>query len=637
MLSAFRAFAKSWVAALMIGLLIVAFAVFGVSDVFGKRLSNAVIEAGSRKVSPIEFRREFDQQRQGIEQQMGRPLTIEVAADNGLDRQVLQRVATREAFSEMLRRMGIRPSDAQVAKEIGKIPAFFNPVSGVFDKQLYQQKLAQNDLTVDRFESRLRDEVAKQYFLSAFANSLQAPRAYGALGAIYTLESRDVAYLTVTPASVPRPAAPTDAQLSAFMKENAAQLTQPEYRQLTVVRFAPEAVAADVAIDPAEVRKRYEFRKDTLSTPETRSLVQIPAKNAAQAQAISARLQRGEAPAAVAKSLGVDAITYADKPQSAIADRKLAAAAFQLKAGQISTAQGDLGLAVVRIDAVTPGKAVSFEEARPALEAELRKDAVAEKVYALTQAYDEAHQKGANLVEAAKKAGVEAVALPPVSRDGRAITGQPTGLNPKLAEAAFGLPPGGESAVTEAGDGEYFAVRVDKIIPPAMPSLAEIKPMLAQAWTMRALAKAMQAKAESLAARVGKGEALSAVAASVGSRVDRATGLDRQSAPQNPLMTPDILGRVFAAKAGEIFTAPGREGIVVGRLEAIHAGDPASLASVAEQIRPQMTETIFGEIDVGAQGAARRELKVKVDYARARAALGLEPVAATKGKAEPAK
>ena len=638
MLAAFRTFAKSWVAALLIGLLIVAFAVFGVSDVFGNRMSNSVVEAGSRKISPAEFRREFDQIRQRAEQQMGQPVTAEVAAQNGLDRQVLQGMATREAFAELLRRMGIRPSDTLIAQAIGKIPTFFNPVSGQFDKKLYQQQLAQNDLTVDRFESILRDELAQQHLATAFSSSLSVPRAYAALASLYALESRDVAYLTITPAGVPRPAAPTDAQLTAFMKENAAQLTRPELRILTVARFSPELAGADAAIDPAELKKRYEFRKDTLSTPETRSVVQIPVKDAAAAQAITARLQRGEAPTTAARSVGVDAITYPNRPQTAIADRKVAAAAFQMQPGQVATVQGDLGLAVVRVDAVTPGKAVTFEEARPALEAELRKDAAAEKVYALTQAYDDAHQKGANLMEAAQKAGVAATTLGPVSKDGRDEQGQPLpGLNQKLLETAFGLPAGGESQVVEAGGGEYFAVRVEKIVPPAMPPLAEIRPQLAQVWTIRELAKAMQAKADALAARVRKGESLDAVAASAGAAVTRAPAVDRRSGPQNPLMSPEILSQVFGGKPGEVFVARGRDGVVVGKVEATHVGDSAGLAMLTEQVRPQMTETIFREIGAGAQTAARQELKVKADYDRARAAIGLEPLAPAKGKAEPAR
>jgi peptidyl-prolyl cis-trans isomerase D len=637
MLAAIRAFAKSWVAAVLIGLLIVSFAIFGIRDVFRGHVSDAVITAGSRTITANDFRREFDNFRKRAEQEMGQPVSAQVAADNGLDRQVLQGLSTREAFAELLKRMGIRPADKLVAEQIAKIPAFSNPVSGQFDKQLYQQRLAQNELTPEKFEGALRDEMAEQHVVGALTNALMVPRAYAAMAAIFALESRDIDYLAVDPTSVPKPAAPTDAQLTAFMKENAAQLTLPEFRVLTVVRFSPALVGANLPVDEAEVRKRYDFRKDTLSTPETRTLVQIPAKDAAAAQTIAARLQKGEDPAAVAKSAGVDAITYDAKPQAAIPDRKLAAAAFQLQPGQVSTVQGDLGLAVVKVTAVTPGKTVSFEEARPQIEAELRKDAAAEKVYAQTQAYDDAHQKGANLTEAAQKAGVAATTIGPVSKDGRDPQGQPvSGLNQKLMDAAFGLPAGGESEVVEAGNGEYFAVRADKIIPPAMPPLAAIKPQLTQAWMMRQLVQALQAKADALAARVNKGESLEAVGASAGVKLIHATGVDRQSGEQNPLMSPDILGNAFSRKPGEVFTARGRNAIVVGKVVAIRAGDPATLARMTEQARPQMTGAVFREIGDGAEAYARQKVKVKVDYNRARTAIGLPPLNA-KGQPEPAK
>ncbi len=637
MLSAFRVFAKSWVAAVLIGLLIVAFAVFGIRDVFGHRISNAVITAGARTLTATDFRHEFDLLRKRAEQDGGQPLTAEAAAANGLDRQVLQGLATREGFAELLRRMGVHPSDKLVAEQLAKIPAFFNPVSGQFDKQQYQQRLAQNDLTPDKFEAALRDEVAEQHLVGALTNALLAPRAYAAMAAIYGLEARDISYLNLTPASVPPPAPPTDAQLAAFMKENAARLILPEFRVLTVVRFSPQLAGANLPVDEAEVRKRYEFRKDTLSTPETRSLAQIPAKDAATAQAVSARLQKGEAPQAVAKAIGVDAIAYDNKPQSAIADRKLAAAAFQMQPGQVSVVQGDLGLAVVKLNGVTPGKTVSFEEARPGLEAELRKDAAAEKVYGLTQAYDDAHQKGANLTEAAQKAGVTPTTIGPVSRDGRDPQGQPVGgLSQKLVDTAFGLPSGGESEVVQAGDGEYFAVRVEKIIPPAMPALASIKPQLTQVWMMQHLVQALQAKADALAARVTKGETLEAVAASSGVQLVRAPGVDRQNGEQNPLMSQEILANAFGRKPGEVFTARGRNGIVVGKVEAVRPGDLQALARLTEQARPQMTATVFREIGDSAEAAARQKVKVSIDYNRAREAIGLQPLNA-KGQPEPAK
>jgi peptidyl-prolyl cis-trans isomerase D len=637
MLAAIRAFAKSWVAAVLIGLLIVSFAVFGITDVFNNRaMGDAVVKAGSRTATSADYKREYDLIRQNLEQQVGQPLTPEVAAENGIDKRVLERLANRLSFTEFLHRIGLRPSDKLIAGEIQKIPAFFDPVSGRFDKRQYATMLAQNQLTPALFETEMRDTVAAQHLEAALGNGVRVPRAYSAMAAVYMLESRDFAYFELPASSVPAPAQPTDQQLTAFMRENAAQLTRPEYRVLTVVRFAPDLASAPPA-NEADVRKLYDFRKDTLSTPERRTLVQIPARDQATAQQIVARLGRGEEPAAVARSLKVDAITYADKPVTAVADRKVGEAAFRLPAGQVAAVQGDIGMAVVKVVSVTPGKTVTYEEARPQLEAEVRQNAAVEKALALSQTYDEAHQAGANLVEAAQRAGVPTVTLGPVSKQGVGPNGQPVaGLTQKLMDVAFATPAGGDSELIEAAQGEYFAVRVERVIPPALPALAEVRADLARVWMARETSRRLEARANELLARVRKGESLEAVAASAGAQVVRIADVSRQNASQRQNVPPPILGQAFSVKPNEPFLArTSAVGFALGRLEAVRAGAGPMLAQGVELARPQMSQTIAQELMESAQAAARAKVKPKLDYNGARAAIGLPPIEAN-GKAEKA-
>jgi len=640
MLANIRTFAKSWVATILFGVLIVSFVIFGIGnrDTFRGRISNAVITAGDRQVSPAQFKKAFDGVKSRLEQQYNQQITPELAAENGVDKQVLQGMATQEAFSAFLTKLGVVPSDKLVIAQIQKIPAFFDQVTGRFDKASYAQRLASVELTPSMFEASIRDEIAQNQAGSAIVGGLRAPRAYSALAAIYGLESRDVGYFVVEPTSVPQPAEPTDAQLTSFMQENAARLMKPEFRQLTVVRFSPAQVGANLPVDEAEVKKRFDFKKDTLSQPETRTIVEVPAKDAASAAQAQQRLAKGEDPAAVAKSLGVEAITYTDKPQSAIPDKKLAAGAFATAAGQVAAVKGDLAPnAVIKVISVTPGKAVTLEQVRPAIEAEIRKDAAADKVYQLTQAYDDARQGGATLPGAAQKAGVPTQTLGPLTKDGLDQNHQPVqGLTPKLMETAWSLPAGGESELEEAGNGEYYAVRVDKIIPAAMPSLAELRPQLAIAWKQRELVSRMQSKADELVARVAKGESLDAVAKSAGQSVVQVPGIDKQNARQNPTMSQDMLAKIFTAKPGDAFSAQfSRPAFVVGKLEAVHAGDPATLARTAEQIRPQMSQAFYRELSEAAITAARRKVKVTMDANKARQAIGLEPLDEKGGAAKP--
>lgn len=628
MLAAFRVFAKSWVAVALIGLLVVSFAVFGLSDVFKAKITDAVVTAGSRQVSSTDFKRMFDNYKKQAEQRTGKPLSTEEAVKSGLDERVLSEIADIEGLAELIRVSGIQPSDKLVGKEISKTSAFFNPITGQFDQALYQQRLAENQLTPDRFESYLRDELAQSHYAAGIVAGLRTPRLYGALIAAYGLESRDMSYFSVRPGMVPEPALPTDAQLTAFIKENSAQLMTPETRTLTIVRFSTAAMAPSVQIDPAELQKLYDFKKDSLSNPEKRSLVQIPAKDAVQAAAIASRLAKGEAPAAIAKAYGFEPVTYDDAPKTAIVDPKIAAAAFSLSAGQVSgPIQGTLGLGVVKVLKITPGQTVTLEAIRPQLEQQLRGDAAAQMVYDVVQKYEDAHSAGATLVEAAQKAGVATLSITPITDKGATAQGQPVGgVSEKLVRAAFSLPEGGESDIEDEGSGEYYAVKVDKIIAPSLPSVDSIRIPLTRVYMSREMNKRLKARADELIARVKKGEAIEAVAASAGAPIATLVKMDRATASQNRTVSPDILNQLFSAKVGDSFIGQDVQfGFVVAKVSAIRAGDLRQAAQIAEAQRPQVTMQIYEEIGQLSRKSARTVVKVKTDIVRAKTVLGFAP------------
>jgi peptidyl-prolyl cis-trans isomerase D len=296
--------------------------------------------------------------------------------------------------------------------------------------------------------------------------------------------------------------------------------------------------------------------------------------------------------------------------------------------------QGDLGLAVVKIDAVTPGHQVTLAEVKPQLEAAIRKDAGAAKVDAMTQVYEDAHDKGASLAEAARKAGATVVTVGPVAKRGLDEQGKPVNLNPKILETAFATPSGGDSDLEEIGDGAYYAVHVDKVIPPAMPPLAQIKPELTRAWMIREMDQRLQTKADDLAGKIRKGETLEAAAASIGAKVTQVKGLTRVTASQNQEVSQGALAQIFSGKPGDVFTARDKQlGYVVGRIGASHAPETQAAAQMAQAARDQMTVAYIREVEDSARLAARKKVKVTIDPARARAALGLE--AEPKGDAKP--
>jgi hypothetical protein len=249
-----------------------------------------------------------------------------------------------------------------------------------------------------------------------------------------------------------------------------------------------------VTVPEADIVKTYNFRKDTLGTAETRSFVQIVAPDAKAAAVIAQRLAKGDQPAIVASAYGKQPVMIDSKPKSALPDRKVADAVFALAAGQVSAPiNGDLGVSVVKLTKINPATMPSLESQRPAIEAELKAQAAQAKAYEQTQTYQDAHDGGANLIDAATKAGALVLTTAPIAANGVDQSGQPVpGLTPDALKTAFELPAGGESELIEAGKGEYFAVRVEKVIPSALPPLAEIREPLAQQWMLETLLERMK-------------------------------------------------------------------------------------------------------------------------------------------------
>lgn len=624
MLAKFRALVKSPFFIALLVLVLASFLLGRARDIFrsvGSVGSNAVIQAGSRSVSPARFAQIFQDELKNYSQQSGQTITAQDAIHAGLDRQIADQVASDEAAAEMLIRMGVHPSDKLIVEEIRKAPVFFNPVTGQFDKNAYRRFIAQLNMTESEFEGLLRSEIAEGQFVSGIAPALRAPLIYGALAAASQGEGRSFSYFVMPPTAVPPTKTPTDAQLNAFIKENADRLKRPEMRVLTVLRFSSTDLSSTLPVSPAEVQKRFDFEKDALTTPEKRTVIEIPVHSPADAARAADALKHGQTPEAAGRSVGAEPLTYTDQPKSAVADRKIADAAFALPVGQVSgPVQGDLGLAVIKVVAATPGHTATLEEARPKIEAEVRKADAQAKIDAEVRKYEDSRSGGANLAQAAQAAGVTPTTVGPITAQGANPQGQPQPIAPKLLQAAFALPAGGDSDIIDLGNGDYAAVQVAKIVAPAVPALDEIRPLLTRYWMMHDLQLRLLAKANELADQVRKGQPIASVAASVGATPGDAVDVMRSNAGQT--FSQQLLGELFLSKPGDVVVGsdikPG--GMVIAKLQGVvPASGPVAAQSAANE-RPVMTRSLLQELGQAVRNAARDQVKPRVDYARATAA-----------------
>lgn len=617
MISNFRNFAKSPWALAIIGLIAVSFVIVGnEADIFASMGPRDVIKAGDRKLTQQEFRSDFDRVRENYQEQAGAPVTVEDLLGQNIHIRYLEGKTQELAFQNWARRVGIRPGKELILKQIRQIPVFFNQITGQFDQEAYRSVLQQEGMTPADLEQDLRDQYVRNHYGASLYAAARVPRIYGAVIANGALERRDGRWFAVTQEMAGTAPAPTDAQLTAFMNENEAQLRRPETRVASVVLFGnPPGQAPEIS--EAAIQERFEFRKDSLSIPERRTFAVYPAASAEAAQRISTALKAGQNP-------GVEPTPYSDTPRSAVPDPAVAEAVFGLaQPGVSDPVQARVGFAVVQVTGIQPGEAATLNGVREAIVRELQGEAATGEEFQRVERYEAARNSGKSLEEAVEEVGARIITLPPFTEQGLRADGSQINAPPQIFATAWRMPEGGVSDVVDAGQGQYFVLRLDQIRPAAMPPLDEVREVLVREWTARENSRLLSAKAEELAARVRAGEDIAEVARSVGATlITRENTLQDQETAE--AIGPGVLQGLFGQSKGQVFVQPASQtAFAVGVVDDVRASDVAMVAPIAERVRPRITQDLVSGLGDSAIGWTQVNSKASYDVAAARQALGL--------------
>ena len=136
MLRGIRKASSNWlgktIMAIVMGVLIVSFAVWGIADIFKGFGQSSLAKIGKTEISTEQFRQIYTDKLQQLGRSFGRPLTSEQARAFGLDRQVLQQTIAEAALDEEARRMGLAQSQAETMRLIYSDPNF-KGLGGKFD------------------------------------------------------------------------------------------------------------------------------------------------------------------------------------------------------------------------------------------------------------------------------------------------------------------------------------------------------------------------------------------------------------------------------------------------------------------------------------------------------------------------
>ncbi len=626
MLQQLRKASKSPVATVVIGVLVLAFALWGVADIFRGGADTVVAEVGGTEISDIEYDLQLKNQIRGYSQQMKTELTMEQARAMGLDRTVLENSINRAALDERSRGLGLVASRATVEAQFTSDPAF-RGASGAFDPFLFQQALQSSGYTVAGFYEQTGEDVTRRQMITALINGLTAPP--GLTGLIYNIynEQRTIEYLVVTPEEAGQVPEPTAADLEAFHKARGNDLfSSPEYRSFDYVTIRPDEVAKEIEISEADLRMEYDANKAEYEVAERRDIEQIVFADKASADAAAARIKTPEDFTTVARERGLSAddVKLGTFTSTAI-DARLRDAAFMAAEGAATPpVQGPFGWVILRVARVVPGQSKTFEEVQDQIRTNLVNQRSQARMAEVANAFEDDRAAGDTIAEAAMKHGLIVRQIVAADRNGMTPEGGVADipLVPDFLEQVFQIETGDESDLFMTMEGGAYAVKMNSITPPAVKPLDQVREQVREAFIADARTKLLQTRVQTLADEARKSGSLAEAARAL-RRMPTTSAPLRRGQTDN-VVSAALSSQIFGATQGSIITgqAASGDGQVIARVVSVVHPEPDVSAMEYEQFRQtaaqQLSETV---VDTMAQ-AARADAGVTIHDATVQRILG---------------
>lgn len=488
-------------------LLIGGLAGFGIGGFGGNTTS--VGSVGSTEITVQQYQRALQQELAFESRLRGTPVSPVQAREFGIDQRVLRGLAATAALSEEAKVIGLSVGDEEVRRELARVDAFRGP-DGQFDREAYEFALQRNNLRPGDFEDELRVTAARDILQQSITGGITANPTYGETLYKFLSEERSFRWAPISADTlVGENATPTDADLESFHSENSDQFMTPQVRKMTYVSLTPDMLVASIDVDEARLQALYDEREAEFNQPPRRLIERLSFPDAAAAADAKAAIDADEMTfEALVQERG---LSLEDVDQGEVAradlDSAIADVVFSLtEPGVTDPVDTSLGPALYRVNAILEATSVPFEDVRNDLLQEVSTDEARRIIEDLIVEIDDLLVGGASLEDLAKETEMELGQIDMTAESSDGIAGYD---NFRIEADRIAIDDFPE--IKELSDGGIFAVRLNEIVEPQLPPLAEIKEDVVTAWDAAETGRRLAELGENLLEQVKAGTAMEAL------------------------------------------------------------------------------------------------------------------------------
>lgn len=610
MLQAIRDKAQGWIAWVIVILISVPFALWGIQEYLGVGGEKEVAEVAGQPITEQALEEQARQARENLRQNLGEAYRADMFPETMLRAQALDQMINERVVQQAVADWRMRASDQMVLDAIHREPAF--QTNGRFDADLYKVVLKNNALSQTAYDESVRHALTLQQLEqgvsgTAFATSQQVDRYQALMN-----QQRTVSYAIIKADGFKAQITPADADIETYYQEHPQRFQVPERVKLDYILLDVASLAKQIKADPAAVQDWYAQHKDQFVAPEERHLRHIlitvsgdEAAAEAKAQALRKQLADGADFAALAKTESADPGSAAKGGDLGWVSHGMMVdafekAAFALKPGEISQpVKSPFGYHIIQLEGVRGGGDATFDQIADKVTAAYKK-AEAERLFfeRAERLAELAYESPDNLDGPADALGLEIRHSDWITRQG--ASGDLS--SPKVTRAAFSdevLTQGHNSDLLELGPEKLVVVRVAEHQQARQRPLDEVRDQVVTAVRAEKASDAAVSAGEALLTEVRSAAALQAAASDKGWQW-HADAVIKRSDSQVPAAVRDEafgLSRPAADGASLAGTVLATGDYAVVALTAVENGKPLPADDPGRKLLEARLASLSGSLD----------------------------------------
>ncbi len=523
MLQAINDRIKGWLGALVIIMITIPFAFWGIESYIGGGGPEFAAMVNGEEIPVMQFENAYSNQLARLNQQFGSALPF---TNEQVKKQVLDQLINSLVLEENTYSSGYRVSDNSLKQTIATL---FSR-DGKFDRDYFENVVASNGMTTSQYELRLRNELrVLQKRNAIIASAILTDDEANQLAALEQQE-REIRFIKFNSDTDSADIVVTEKDIEDYYNANTDRYMTPERVSVEYVELTSEEIADSIDVDEGKLQEMYDdYKRATLAKEERKArhiLIQTDDSAENSKEALMPRIRELQQKLNNGESFEDLARQFSDDPGSAkqggdlgwVATGEMVKpfedALFSMNKGEISdVVETQFGLHLIKLDDIRTPEVQTFAEKRSEFEQELKQDTISSMFYDMSENMAVTAYENPDSLDAV----IDAVNKQP-GKTGLFTRDSGTGIaeNQKFRTAAFSsavIEEGVNSDIIELAPDHVAILRLLKHEPASKKPLQEVKTEIENILRMKAAHAVIMAAAEDALNQITGGASVESVLA----------------------------------------------------------------------------------------------------------------------------